>query len=110
MEDRWVTFTVNGRRVSADREQGGWTLARYLREVLGLTGTKQSCDNEGTCGSCTVIVDGRARRACLEKLGKLEGARVETVEILGSEGGTPHPLLQTVIQDGIFQCGYCAPG
>jgi CO/xanthine dehydrogenase Mo-binding subunit/aerobic-type carbon monoxide dehydrogenase small subunit (CoxS/CutS family) len=101
-----TTFTVNGRVVSAPPELE-WTLLRYLREALGLTGTKQACDNEGSCGACTVIINGQARRACLEPLTGLAGCRVETVESLR---GAPHPLLQTVIQDGIFQCGYCAPG
>ncbi|MCL4393497.1 MAG: molybdopterin-dependent oxidoreductase [Chloroflexi bacterium] len=110
MKENGVTLVVNGRQVSADAGHCDWTLARYLREVLGLTGTKQSCDNEGTCGSCTVIIDGRPRRACLEQVRKLDGARIETIETLGMDGGKPHPLLQTVVQDGIFQCGYCAPG
>ncbi|MBI4788971.1 MAG: molybdopterin-dependent oxidoreductase [Chloroflexi bacterium] len=105
-----ISFTVNGQSVLADPAQHDWTLVRFLREILGATGTKQSCDNEGTCGSCTVIINGRARRACLEKVASLGGARVETIESLRVNGTAPHPLLQTVIQDGIFQCGYCAPG
>lgn len=108
-EQKSVSFTVNGQPVMAT-EYLAWTLLRCLRETLGLTGTKQSCDNEGTCGSCTVIVNGRARRACLDKVSSLDGCQVETIESLGVNGSMPHPLLQTVIQDGIFQCGYCAPG
>lgn len=110
MTEHCVSFTVNGQYMSVDADYCGWTLVRYLREVCGLTGTKQACDNEGTCGSCTVIIDGRARRACLEKLYQLDGAQIETIESLSVNGGPPHPLLQSVIQDGIFQCGYCAPG
>ncbi len=111
MASEAITLTVNGKQVQVDPTQQGWTLVRYLREALGLTGTKQSCDNEGACGTCTAIVNGRAKRACLEKMFALDGARVETIEALAVEGrATPHPLLQTVVQDGIFQCGYCAPG
>jgi CO/xanthine dehydrogenase Mo-binding subunit/aerobic-type carbon monoxide dehydrogenase small subunit (CoxS/CutS family) len=111
MESQTITLIVNGKPAQVEPSQHGWTLVRYLREGLGLTGTKQSCDNEGTCGTCTVIVNGRAKRACLEKMANLQGARIETIESLAVEGhAIPHPLLQTVVQDGIFQCGYCAPG
>ena len=104
-----VSFKVNGQPVLAsDRLE--WTLLRYLREALGLTGTKQACDDEGTCGSCAVLIDGRCRRACLEKVAALDGCEIETIESLQVQDGAPHALVQTVIQDGIFQCGYCAPG
>ena len=109
MEQR-IHFTVNGQPVEVGEEMAGWTLIRYLRQMLGLTGTKQSCDNEGTCGTCTVIVNGRAKRACLEKVSNLDGKAIETIENLVPVDEIPHPLIQTVIQDGIFQCGYCAPG
>lgn len=110
MVDQSIHFIVNGEPVTATGFQVDWTLLRFLRESLGLTGVKLSCDNEGTCGTCTVIVNGRAKRACLEKISALEGKSVETIENLAPVEGIPHPLLQTVIQDGIFQCGYCAPG
>ncbi len=110
MTEQKIKFFVNGRPVEAGGLQAGWTLLRFLREVLELTGVKQACDNEGTCGTCTVIVNGHARRACIEKVSAMEGKWVETIESLTPDGGVPHPLLQTVIQDGVFQCGYCAPG
>jgi aldehyde oxidoreductase len=111
MAEPTITFFVNGNPVTATPEQASWSLTRFLRTVLGLTGTKQSCDNEGSCGSCTVMIDGKARRSCITRVANLEGARVITVESLQDMSeGFPHPLLQTVIQDGIFQCGYCAPG
>jgi aldehyde oxidoreductase len=110
MVDKKISFTVNGQLVDAEPEHLNWTLVRFLREVLDLTGTKKSCDNEGTCGTCTVIIEGKAKRACMEKVAGLEGKKVETIESLIPDGQPPHPLLQTVIQDGIFQCGYCAPG
>jgi CO/xanthine dehydrogenase Mo-binding subunit/aerobic-type carbon monoxide dehydrogenase small subunit (CoxS/CutS family) len=111
MEEKPTAFFVNGERTIPSRQQADWTLTQYLRLHLGLTGTKQSCDNEGTCGSCTVIVDGFAKRSCLIKVSSLRSAQVTTIESLQNyEHGIPHPLLQTAIQDGIFQCGYCAPG
>jgi len=111
MAEKTTSFHVNGKLVSAGPAQAEWTLTRFLRTQLGLTGTKQSCDNEGTCGSCTVVIDGKSKRSCLIKVSEMEGAHVTTIESLQEmEDGIPHPLLQTVIQDGIFQCGYCAPG
>ena len=111
METENITFFVNGKKTTVPSLYSNWSLLRFLRETLNLTGVKQSCDGDGTCGACTVIVNGRARRACLTKLSTLEQARVETIECLQfSPGEPPHPLLQTVVQDGIFQCGYCAPG
>jgi len=105
-----IILTINGSEVQVDSTFGEWTLLRFLREELGLTGTKQGCDNEGTCGLCKVIIDGKARISCSRKVNSLNGAVIETIENLQVEEALPHPLLQTVIQDGIFQCGYCAPG
>lgn len=110
MTSRMIAFTVNGKTVTATPEQQQQTLLGFLRGTLGLTGTKQACDNEGTCGACTVIINGQARPSCLVPLSGLEGARIETIESLQVESEPPHPLVQAVIQDGIFQCGYCAPG
>jgi len=106
-----LTLIVNSNTIAVRRECQDWSLLRYLREELGLTGVKQSCDSEGACGTCNVIVNGRSKRACLTKLSTLHQARIETIESLQVEAGQiPHPIVQTVVQDGIFQCGYCAPG
>jgi aldehyde oxidoreductase len=106
-----IQLKINGEAVVVEPQHTDWTLVRYLRDVLRLTGARQSCDSEGACGVCTIILDGRARRGCLTPMSKLDGANVETIEALQIDPGEiPHPLLQTVIQDGIFQCGYCAPG
>src|SRR3990172_6285961 len=111
MATQSVTFLVNGQQVQIEPQYHDWTLVRYLREAMRLTGTKQSCDNEGTCGTCTVKIDGRARRSCIEKVSALNGTVIETIESLAlKDGGSPHPIVQTVIEDGIFQCAYCAPG
>ncbi|MHB8089529.1 MAG: molybdopterin-dependent oxidoreductase [Anaerolineaceae bacterium] len=108
MIDFPLNLKINGVAYSVEPQYLEWTLLRYLREVLELTGTKQGCDNEGTCGLCKVIINGKARNACTTKISKLDNAIIETVESFKTE--TPHPLVQTVIKDGIFQCGYCAPG
>ncbi len=105
-----MKITVNGTELQVADKFLDWPLVRFLREELNLTGTKQACDSEGTCGLCKVIIDGKARLSCRLRMSELADARVETIESLMVNGSAPHPLLQTVIQDGIFQCGYCAPG
>lgn len=111
MSEAGIRLWINDTEYAVFREEMDWTLVRFLRERVRLTGTKQSCDNEGTCGACTVIIDGKARRACLEKVSNLADAHITTIESFQKfKDGIPHPLLQTVIQDGIFQCGYCSAG
>jgi len=109
MEDK-IIVTINGAKVEVDKKFANWPLVKFLREELRLTGTKQGCDSKGTCGLCKVIIDGRARISCVGKMSRLDGAVIETIENLAVDNGIPHPLIQTVIQDGIFQCGYCASG
>jgi aldehyde oxidoreductase len=103
-----VTLTVNGvrRQVTAGPDQ---VLLDFLREDLGLTGTKQSCDRKGQCGACTVIVDGKSVRSCLKKLLDLDGASVITVEGLGTPDN-PHLIQEAFVLAGAVQCGYCTPG
>jgi xanthine dehydrogenase YagT iron-sulfur-binding subunit len=84
------------------------TLLDALRERLGLTGTKKGCD-QGQCGACTVLVDGRRVNSCLTLAIAVEGKRVTTVEGL-ARGGELHPLQQAFIDADAFQCGYCTPG
>ena len=74
-----ITLLVNGEEKSLPLEPSR-TLLRALRKSLGLTGAKKSCDNEGTCGACMVIVDGEAVPACTIPLGEMDGRRVETIE------------------------------
>ncbi len=111
MSESPIALFINGSEFSASREEKNWSLIRFLREKARLTGAKLACDYDGTCGACTVIVNGKPHKACLEKVSHLNNARVTTIESLQVEpDGIPHPLLQTVIQDGIFQCGYCSSG
>jgi len=82
MTDKEIRLIINGQGITVSAPYLDWTLVRYLREELGLMGTKQGCDNDGTCGLCKVIINGKARFSCRTKLGKLDGAVVETIESL----------------------------
>jgi len=84
------------------------TLLEVLREDLGLTGTKHGCEL-GECGTCTVLVDGRAILSCLMLGLDAEGREVETIEGM-AEGAQLHPLQVTFADTGAAQCGYCSPG
>jgi len=84
------------------------SLLDVLRNKLNLTGTKQGC-NEGDCGACTVIMDGRTVNACLVLAVEAEGRKVLTVEGL-ARGPELHPLQEAFIRHGGFQCGFCTPG
>ena len=85
------------------------TLLDTLREHLGLTGTKKGCD-QGQCGACTVLVDGRRVLSCLTLAASVQGRSVTTIEGIGGSGGELHPMQQAFIEHDAFQCGYCTPG
>ncbi len=111
-----VRLTVNGRGhvwtvgpSSADVGAAD-TLAHTLRHVLGLTGTKVSCDR-GACGMCTVLMDGKPVLSCTLLTVECDGADVVTVEGLADPAtGELHPLQQAFVDHTAFQCGYCTPG
>lgn len=84
------------------------TLLDFLRDTLGLTGTKKSC-NLGTCGACTVLLNGQAVNSCLILAVEADGKRVETIEGL-MRNGEPHPLQKAFVEHGAVQCGFCTPG
>ncbi|MFN2176015.1 MAG: molybdopterin-dependent oxidoreductase [Anaerolineales bacterium] len=102
-----VEITVNNELIKAE-VPSSMSLMDFLRNNLGLTGTKNGC-NTGHCGACSVIIDGKLRRACLVKMSKLDGGEVETIEGL-AENGRLHPLQYTFVEQGALQCGYCTPG
>ena len=106
-ESLTVQLNVNDKHITG-QVSPDMNLMQFLRRELGLKGTKNGWET-GHCGSCTVIVDGKARRACLVKMKKLDGARIETIEGL-SKDGTLHPLQQAFVETGAVQCGFCTPG
>jgi carbon-monoxide dehydrogenase small subunit len=102
-----VHFTVNGASTQVSVEP--WrTLAEVLREELGLTGLKEGC-GRGNCGTCTVIMDGKAVRSCLTLIPQVEGKEIVTIEGL-STGTSLHPLQEAFIEHLAVQCGFCTPG
>ena len=86
-----------------------WNLARVLRDELNLTGTKIGCET-GDCGSCTVLIDGKAVKSCLYLAMKARGKDILTIEGLRGENGELHPLQKAFIEHFAIQCGYCTPG
>jgi xanthine dehydrogenase YagT iron-sulfur-binding subunit len=84
------------------------TLLDVLRDRLGLTGTKKGCD-QGACGACTVLVDGKRVLSCLTLAAQMDGREVTTIEGLGTENA-PHPVQEAFVLHDAMQCGYCTPG
>ena len=102
-----LTLRVNGsaQRLRLDSRV---TLLDALRDRLKLTGTKKGCD-QGACGACTVLVDGKRVLSCLTLAGQCDGREVTTIEGLSGDGGL-HPVQEAFIRHDGFQCGYCTPG
>ncbi len=104
---RIVQYTLNG-RARTDAVPDNVLLLDYLREIVGLTGTKTGCDG-GECGACTVLIDDQPRLSCLTLAATVAGKRVDTIEALGANGQL------SAVQRGFHeklgsQCGYCTPG
>jgi len=102
-----IRFTLNGEAVTLDTDPNR-RLLWVLRTDLEKTGTKYGC-GAGYCGSCTVLVEGEAVRACTASLESVSGKQVTTIEGLASSGRL-HPLQEEFFQRGAYQCGYCTPG
>jgi xanthine dehydrogenase YagT iron-sulfur-binding subunit len=102
-----VTLEVNGVVRSIELEPRV-SLLDALREHLQLTGSKKGCD-QGTCGACTVWVDGRRVLSCLTLAVTCEGREVTTIEDIGADG-EPHPMQRAFVEHDAFQCGFCTPG
>jgi aerobic-type carbon monoxide dehydrogenase small subunit (CoxS/CutS family) len=102
-----ITLDVNGTRrqidVAADR-----SLLEVLRDEIGLTGSKYGC-GEGECGACTVLVEGKATRSCVTRVGSVGAKRITTIEGL-AKNGRLHPVQQAFIDEVALQCGYCTTG
>jgi len=104
---RELRITVNGDpyHLLVDTNR---TLLELIREVIGLTGTKNSC-GMGECGACTVLLNGKPVNSCLVLAHEADGQDVLTIEGL-SKGGTLHPIQQAFVESGAIQCGFCTPG
>ena len=107
MKKKMIDLTVNGKAYEL-AVAPNMTLADLLREELRLTGTKKGCEL-GDCGSCTVIMNGRAVNSCLVLAVQAAGREITTVEGLETDEGL-HPLQDKFIQNGAIQCGFCTPG
>ena len=103
-----VNVTVNGVDHSVDHVWALESLLDFLRERVGLRGTKNACE-QGECGSCSVYVDGVLVCSCLVAVGQVEGCSVVTVEGLAPGDGM-HPVQQAFVDAGAVQCGFCTPG
>jgi carbon-monoxide dehydrogenase small subunit len=103
-----IKLRVNGVEEEAMIEPW-WSLARVLRDEVNLTGTKIGCGT-GDCGSCTVLIDGKAVKSCLYLAMKARGKDILTIEGLRGKDGELHPLQKAFIEHFAIQCGYCTPG
>ncbi|MDR3541638.1 MAG: (2Fe-2S)-binding protein [Desulfosporosinus sp.] len=102
-----IEFNVNGREYKMD-VCSTMRLVDLLREKLGLTGTKEGC-GEGECGSCTVIMNGKAVSSCLVLAPQIRGQKIVTIEAL-EQNGEMDSLQESFIKNSAIQCGYCTPG
>ena len=102
-----ITVKVNGVN-ETHTVPDNQTLLAFLRETLDLTGAKEGC-NEGECGACVVLLDGRAVNACLMLACEADGREITTIEGIG-DGETLHPLQQAFLNQHAVQCGFCTPG
>ena len=100
-----INLVVNGDLYKL-RVQSNWILQYVLHNKLGLTGTKELC-NEGACGACTVIIDGRPVLSCMVLAMECDGKSIETIEGIARAN---HPLIEAYVQHSCMQCGYCTPG
>ena len=100
-------LTINGNPLEVDADPQT-SLLTVLREHLDLTGTKYGC-GEGQCGACTVLIDGRATRSCVTKIGSVTQTQITTIEGIAS-GQKLHPLQEAFLEEGALQCAYCTSG
>lgn len=101
-----VRFKINGQSQSFDGDPE-MPLLWYLRDIVGLTGTKYGC-GMGLCGSCTVLLNGKAIRSCTEQMSSLDGREITTIEGISAHG--PHAVQKAWAEANVPQCGYCQPG
>jgi xanthine dehydrogenase YagT iron-sulfur-binding subunit len=108
--DAGIRLTLNvNRKAHALTLDPRVTVLDALREHLQMTGSKKGCD-QGQCGACTVLIDGKRTLSCLTLAVAVQGKSIETIEGLADADGTLHPMQQAFIDHDAFQCGYCTPG
>ena len=102
-----LRLAINGKSYSVDTDPQT-SLLTVLRENLDLTGSKYGC-GEGMCGACTVLIDGKAQRSCITRVGSVSDKQITTIEGLAT-GEQLHPVQQAFLDAGAMQCGYCTSG
>jgi len=102
-----ATFTINKKLITVNLK-GNETLLEVLRDYLSLTGTKTACQ-ESECGTCTVMINGKANLSCITLAANVQGEEITTIEGL-AQGDVLHPVQQAFIEHGSVQCGFCIPG
>ena len=102
-----IRLAVNGRPYTVDTDPAT-SLLSVLRDHLDLTGSKYGC-GEGACGACTVLIDGRAQRSCITKVGAVAQKQITTIEGL-ARGDRLHPVQEAFLEAGAMQCAYCTSG
>ena len=103
-----IRFVVNGQEMEGTAEPR-MTLADYLRDKLGLTGTHLGCEH-GVCGACTILLNGETVRSCLILAVQADGQVLQTVEGLEEPDGSLHPVQEAFSRHHALQCGFCTPG
>ena len=101
-----IKFVINGEKKSLVVDPK-MKLLWFIRDTLGLTGTKYSC-GKALCGSCTVLINGKSVKSCSTPVGNIEGKSITTIEGLSSN--SDHPLQKAWVKEDVSQCGYCQPG
>jgi aerobic-type carbon monoxide dehydrogenase small subunit (CoxS/CutS family) len=102
-----IHLAINGKTYSVDADPQ-ISLLTALREYLDLTGSKYGC-GEGQCGACTVLINGKAQRSCITRVGSVSGKQITTIEGLAKEDRL-HPVQQAFLDEGAMQCAYCTSG
>lgn len=107
VKEAWIQLRVND-KTHRLKVKSHWTLLDVLRKEIGLTGTKRSCDR-GSCGACTVIMEGKAVYACSRLAIEADNKKILTIEGL-LQGGKLHPIQEAFLEHDGMQCGFCTPG
>jgi len=108
-ETRMITVTINGIRYENEEVEVRFTLADFMRQQLGLTGTHLGCEH-GVCGACTILFDGLSARSCLMLAVQADGHEILTVEGIAPSETELHPLQEAFRDNHGLQCGFCTPG